>query len=192
MIPLLFEARNALYGVFKILMFRDDWRPFFDISSGGVARSFGAMLLALPAFALLVASAEYVSSTAAAQGAEVEPFSWMGTIFTYLRIWLVFPVIAIPVSILMGVRHHYASWLILHNWAVLFLLLIQTTMFLLFAAGLTNLEGLSFMVLLYQGLRLVMHWRIAETALQLPMVSAMAAAAIPVIMDFILIYAFAG
>ena len=192
MIALVFEARNALYGIFKLISFKDDWRPFFDISSGGVARSFGAAILALVPYVLIVASVQYARDVAASQGQDVDPFSLTEAIFTYLRIWLVFPIVAIPVSMVLGVRHHYASWLILHNWAVLFLILVQTVIFIIFAAGLTNLQGLAFMGLVYQVFRLFVHWRIADTALQLPLGASIAAADLPVMVDFLLIYGFSG
>lgn len=187
MIALLNEARSALTGLYKLFSFQAGWRSHFDISPDGVARSFGAVLLALPAFALFVLAANYyVAANAPDAGLGYGPLE---ALVSYLRIWGVFPFVAAGVTIVLGLTGRYAAWLVIHNWAVFALLHVTALFFVLYAAGLADPALLAVLLQFYRFGRLVVHWRIACAALQVGPVTGAAAAGIPILADMVLIYA---
>lgn len=188
MIALVGEARSALVGLGKLLSFKEGWRSHFNITPHGVARSFGAVLLALPAFALFVLAANYfVAANAPGGGTAYGPLE---AILAYVRIWGVFPIVASGVAIMLGLTGRYAAWLVIHNWAVFALLHVTALFFVLYAAGLANAALLAMLLQFYQAGRLVVHWRIACAALQVGPIPGAAAAGIPILADMVLIYAF--
>lgn len=182
------DAAAALRGLTRLLGFKPDWRGYFDISVDGVVRSFGAALLALPAYALFVLAANYfVAGNAPQTEAYYTAFE---AALSYLRIWIVFPLVAAFVTVVLGVKHRFAAWLVVHNWTVFALLHVFTLFFVLYAAGLADAAALALMVQFYQLARLLVHWRVACAALQLGPLQGAAAAAIPILAEMVVIYAF--
>lgn len=187
MIALLREAVAAMTGLGKLIAFRDDWRQHFDISADGVWRSFAAVLLSIPGYVLFVFAANYLVASVpdAPAGAG---FNALEAIATFARIWFVFPIVAAGVAILLNLKHHFAGWLVLHNWTVLALLHISVLFYVLYAAGLADRAALSLLLQFYFMLRLFVHWRVACAALQTGVATGAAAAAIPILVDAVLIY----
>lgn len=189
MIQIILDARNGLVGMVRLLTFQEDWKSCFDISAQGVARSFGAVLLTLPLYIFIIAAGQYTGLSMAEPGYVVEPINIWVSSLSFLRIWFVFPILAIVITIILNVRHRFAAWLVVHNWAVLFLVLFQTAMFAIFTSGLTNVAGLGFLFMIYRFGRLYVHWRVAHGTLDLPPFQTVAAAGIPVMADLAIIYA---
>ena len=177
----------ALSGIWKIVTFKEGWREDFDISASGAARSFAAALIGIPVFVLFVLGANYTA--AAFNGPPEAQYTLIEAALAYARIWLVFPFAAAGAAILLGLKHHYTSWLIVHNWAVLALLTVATVPYILFAAGLSSPALLALFAQLYFLARLFVHWRIACVTLEVGPATGAAAAGIPVAIDFLLIFA---
>ena len=105
-----------------------------------------------------------------------------------VRIWLAFPLIAALLVRLAGVKQRYVHWLVLHNWAVLFLFAFQGAIFVFYLAGLANAETTAFIyTFAYLFFRFFLHARIAMVALDLPAGRGIALGLIPVFADFMLI-----
>lgn len=187
MIALIGEARSAMAGLGKLLSFREGWRAHFNITPDGVARSFGAVLLAIPAFALFTLAANYY---VAVNAPDRSPgYELLDSLVSYLRIWGVFPIVAAGVAIVLNLTGRYAAWLVVHNWAVFALLYLTALLFALYAAGLANAAMLALLLQFYSVGRLFVHWRIACAALQVGPVTGAAAAGIPILADMVLVYA---
>jgi hypothetical protein len=60
MIGWITRSAPGVTGCFALLTFKEDWRKHFDVSSEGVGRSFLGVILAIPAFAFTVASANHL------------------------------------------------------------------------------------------------------------------------------------
>lgn len=187
MIALLREASAALTGLGKLMAFREDWRTHFDVSADGVWRSFGAVILSIPGYVLFVFAANYLvaSLPGTPEGAG---FNAIEATLTYLRIWFVFPFVAAAVAMLLGLKHHFAGWLVLHNWAVFALLHMSVIFYLLYAAGIADTNALATLLQFYLFVRIFVHWRVACAGLQTGIVTGAAAAAIPMLVDAVLIY----
>ena len=187
MIALLREANAALGGVAKMLAFRPGWKQSFDVSADGVVRSFAAALLAAPAFALLVASANhFIAENPAIQAQAPDAgFTLAEAIAQYVRLWVVFPVSAYVICRVMNLGAAFGPWLVVHNWTVLGLILIQTFFYALYAAGLADGGSLGAVLALYQLARLYVHWRVAHGALDVGPAAAAGAAGAPIVVDLI-------
>ena len=106
----------------------------------------------------------------------------------YVRIWLLFPVIAFVVVKVLGLKTGFSAWVVVHNWAVFALLPVQALLWLLAAAGIANAQMLGLLLALYQIIRLGVHWRVAAGALGLHWGLAAGAACIPLVIDALIVY----
>ena len=175
--------RSGVAGVFALLTFRPDWRKHFDVSAEGVARSFSGVILALPAFFFLIVGVNYFyAENAAAYTADMR-FTLVDAVISWARYWLLFPVVAAGVVMVMGLKDRFASWLVVHNWTVFVLVHVQALLLALYPAGLADPGAIGQAMTLYSLLRLFIHWRVAQGAMGLPPIMAAAAASIPLIID---------
>lgn len=177
------DMRSGVVGVFALLMFKKDWRKHFDVSAEGVARSFSGVILALPAFAFLIIGVNYFYAENAIAYTSDMHFTLLDAIISWARFWLVFPVVAAAVVMVMGLKDRFASWLVVHNWTVFVLVHIQALLLALYPAGLADPGAISQAMMLYGLLRLFVHWRVAQGAMGIPPIMAAAAASIPLILD---------
>ncbi|WP_439633458.1 hypothetical protein [Glycocaulis sp.] len=184
------DIQSGTRGIWAMLAFKEDWRQHFDVSVDGFVRSFMAVLYALPAFILLIISANHVLPEFSGNpGAQV---SLAGALGQYARIWLLFPVIAFMVVNVLGLKGGFSAWVVVHNWAVFVLLHVQALFWLLAAAGIANAQALGLMLALYQILRLMVHWRVAAGTLGLHWGLAAGAACIPLVIDALIVYGLAS
>lgn len=177
------DMRSGVVGVFALLAFRPDWRKHFDVSAEGVARSFAGVILALPAFIFLIVGVNYFYAENAAYYTSDVSYSLMDAVLSWARFWLLFPVVAAAVVMMMGLKDRYASWLVVHNWTVFVLVHIQALLLALYPAGLADPAAIGQVMSLYGFLRLFVHWRVAHGAMGVPPFLAAAAAGIPLIID---------
>ena len=186
MIRLMYEAYSGLKAVLHAMAFRDDWERHLNLSAGGFVRSFSAALFVLPVFWFILQGTTRLFT-------ELSPGfqnSYTGSDFLtdLVRIWLVFPVLAALLTRIAGVKHRFVQWVILHNWAVLFLFLLQGLIFLFYLAGLSSAPvSYSLLTSVYLIFRFFLHARIAVAALGLPAGLGIVMGLIPVIVDFALI-----
>ncbi|MEO1040154.1 MAG: hypothetical protein AAFX09_11460 [Pseudomonadota bacterium] len=191
MLRLIGETRSGLTGVAKLIAFRPDWKTHFDISGTGVARSFLAALVGLPAFVLIVAGANYFVAANPQLSAQ-DPdagFTLVEAGVHYLRLWLVFPLAAALTVRLLGLQAAFGPWLVVHNWTVCMLLMLQGFFWALYAAGIADAGSLGAVLSFYTMARLLAHWRVAAGALDLGWGPAAAAAGIPVVLDYLTLLA---
>lgn len=193
MIRLIGEAREALSGVAMMMAFRPGWRAKFDVSAAGVARSFLAALVSLPAFALIVAGANFLvaSDPEIALRDPDAGFTLAEAAIHYVRLWIVFPLVAALTVQLVGAKAAFGPWLVVHNWTVCALLMFQGALWALYVAGMADEASLSAVLAVYAGLRLIAHWRVAAGALGLGWGPAAMAAALPVMADYVALMALA-
>lgn len=184
MIALVWQARIAMDGVARMLAFREGWRAFFDVSARGVALSFGAALLALPLYVFVRAGFARFLSDNGLLVETVPPLWWV--MLDYVRIWLVFPVIACLLAALLGRGRGAAPWIVLHNWVVLALYGVSSIIVALYLAGLATPQGLITLFWIYEMFRFYAHWRVAQAALGVPAGIAVGAAAAPILLDLII------
>lgn len=182
------EIRAGVAGTYALVAFKPDWQRHFDVSVDGFIGSFKAALYALPAFILLMLSANhYLAGEANAPAAKI---SLGEAALQYARIWLIFPVLAFVIVKLLGLKTGFSAWVVVHNWAVFVLLHVQALIWALNAAGIANAQVLATLIAFYQIARLFVHWRVAAGALGLPWGLAAGVACIPLVVDALIVYGF--
>ena len=186
MLSLIAEVRAAMIGCFKMMTFKDDWRDHFDVSSEGVVRSFMGIILAIPAFAFTVGSANYLVASEPTL-ADAEAMITLGEAITiWVRFWVLFPIVAALTVMILGASNRYASWLVSHNWITFALIHIQALFWALYVSGLADARSLVAFLGTYQIIRLLIHWRVALASLGVTLPLSVAAAGIPLVADIIM------
>lgn len=179
MIRLIAEGLVAINASRRMLSFRPDWRQGFNMTLPGLWRSFFAAVMVLPLIALIILGRSHA-------GFETD---FGRFIPGYVLSWLIFPLAAALACRVTGARSGFVPWVIVHNWAVVWLYGLQALLWMLFTAQLINREILSLAFQLYMYLRILVHWRIAYATLGLPTITSALAAAVPVLAGEILVLA---
>lgn len=182
------EIRAGVTGIYAMLAFQPGWQRHFDVSVDGFVNSFKAALYALPAFILIMLSANHFLA-GEANAADARVGLWEA-VLQYARIWLVFPVLAYVIVKLLGLKTGFSAWVVVHNWAVFVLLHVQALIWALNAAGIANAQVLATLIAFYQIARLFVHWRVAAGTLDMPWGLAAGVACIPLVVDALLVYGF--
>jgi hypothetical protein len=177
------EVRAGVTGCFALLTFKDDWRKHFDVSAEGVGRSFLGVILAIPAFAFTVASANHLVAENPDLVTAEARITLMESALIWLRFWFLFPIVAAGTAMLLRVSDRFAKWLVVHNWMVFTLIHIQALFWAFYMAGLADAQSFVALLASYTFLRLFVHWRVAAGALGVPVWLAAAAAGIPLLTD---------
>ena len=161
------------------------WRAYFDVSRSGILFSFSGLVIGLPALFIWIYAADYLARQV--PDYSMQALSWVDITIIWARIWFLFPIVSAVVVRVLRLPSHYGPWLVVHNWTILLLIHIPTFFYLLAMLGLIGIETVSVFVLMYLGLRLLVHWRVAVAALGISPGLAVAAAGIPMAVDWILI-----
>ncbi|WP_019959955.1 hypothetical protein [Woodsholea maritima] len=183
------DIKPALIGFGKLMAYQDGWRDYFDVSTAGVLRSFSAAIWSLPIFILYYFCVNYfLSGLAPVDGEPIATLGLLDGVLTFVRIWVAFPIIAFVTVRILGLEALLGPWLSVHNWTVFILLHFTGFVWLIYAAGLIDENGvLIFNGFFYPVVRLFVHYRVAEGALGCHWTTALAAAGIPLVADWLLI-----
>lgn len=171
MIRLAAESWVAARAAWRMLTFRQGWHADFDVSVRGFWRSFLAIVPAIPMIAMIHAGMVHAGSR----------LTLGDQIAAQTLSWLVFPAAAALACLVTGSRRGFVRWVVVHNWAVLWLYFYLFVLWTVFTAGLLPAELMGLGLFVYPYLRVLAHWRIAYVTLGLPTVTAALAAAVPVL-----------
>jgi hypothetical protein len=171
MTGLIGEARRAVVASWKVFTFGKGWESGFDTSLNGFWRSFLAILLAVPMIVMIHVSGQAI-------GREI---SWADEFLIQGLSWVLFPVSAAIASYITGARAGFARWVVVHNWAVLWLYFYLFVLWTVFTAGLLPIELMRLGLFAYPYMRVLAHWRIAYVSLGLPTIASALAAAVPIL-----------
>lgn len=106
------EAAKGVYGAWRLAHADRTGLAYFDTSVAGFWRSFGAMIVALPAYAALVGL-----GIAGYDGEVNYPGVLLVESIAYVIDWFAFPLAALYVSQWLGKRHNYIRLVVALNWA---------------------------------------------------------------------------
>jgi len=162
------DLRQHLAGVVAMLSFKEDWRAHFDVSERGLWRSFLAAVWGVPFFALvLIIQSKLVLALAEDPAqARTAGLGYAGTLYAVM--WLYFPLVARLFTGAFGLRGSLAPWIVVHNWTLLFLLMVHTVIGLPLLAGLVSAEAHYSTTSFYFLLVVFAHCRAAIGALDAP------------------------
>ncbi|MEM9601026.1 MAG: hypothetical protein AAF926_08385 [Pseudomonadota bacterium] len=161
---------KTLYGVFGAVGTWPDWQRFFDLTRAGLIRSCLALLICFPALWLVMVGLE----TERAQLAGVDTPDFQSRPFVVIvSLWLLsFPVTAGLIAIMMNRIDAYAPWVIVRNWALVWLCSVLGVVFLLVRyAGLPTIAGYGALLAAYLGL-LPIDIRLAQRVGGFPLMTA--------------------
>lgn len=183
------DIKPAVIGFGKLMAYQERWQDYFDVSRAGVIRSFLAAIWSLPIFILYYFSVNYfLSGLPPTDGEAVATLGLLDGLLTFVRIWVAFPIVAYLTVRVLSLDGLFGAWLSVHNWTVFILLHLTGFMWVLHTAGLLDASGiLVFNAVIYPALRLFVHYRVAEGALGCHWSTALAAAGIPLVADWLLI-----
>jgi hypothetical protein len=178
-----YDAIRGVAGILRLVAFRQGWAERFDVSSGGVARSFAAALLAIPIVIFIIAAREHLI---VASGAVPQPRPFMYYALIFSLNFLLFPGVAAIVTMVTDRKAAFGPWIVLHNWAALSLFLVQGLIWAIYLAGLLDAGGVTLILSShYVLLRVFVHCRVAIAALGLPWPTAIGAAIIPMVAQMV-------
>ncbi|GLQ21819.1 hypothetical protein ACFFUB_05420 [Algimonas porphyrae] len=161
---------RTLYGVFGAVGHWTDWHRFFALSSQGLFRSCLALTLCFPALWLVLIGLE----TERARLADVAvPDFRPGPFIAIIGLWLLsFPVTAWLIATLMNRAERFSHWVIVRNWALVWLCLGLGVIFLLVLyAGVPTIVGYGALLAAYLGL-LPIDIRLAQRVAGFPLMTA--------------------
>lgn len=153
------EIRRGFEGALAFLLNKPDAAERFDRSLTGFFYSFLAPLLALPIH--LMTSSVEITLPDGTTGSAAD----MDLGFYVLR-WITFPLLMLPLAILINRKAQVLSFIIGWNWSNLVIELISLVPVMVMASAAASL-GLIQAVLLIVGLMLILYrWRVAKQLLQ--------------------------
>jgi len=112
MLPTLSEVLKAFYGVWLIACRHPDGETNFDISVCGFWRSFFAGILVLPANILIITVGVFNLPEV-----NYNAYDAVRDLLIYSITWLMYPVLVINFSTLIGRREKVLNYLVPYNWA---------------------------------------------------------------------------
>jgi hypothetical protein len=135
------EIVRSLTGAWRLFLDRSDALRFFDVSVDGFWRSFGAILLILPAYILVVLSdrARIVTDALFSEGFDATSFFANRGVWLALN-WVALPILLAAVAHLLGVSRTYASYVVVRNWCAVLTVAPFGLIALLYLAGLLSNE----------------------------------------------------
>ena len=167
-----------------------------DLTADGFFLSFTAMIVGAPLFATALAGWRYTLISVVTQSghkleaADVEfgPVHFALAVLMYLLLWSVFPVAALLMLRFLRQTERYSALIIAFNWSAVLLLLLFNVPFVLFALG--AIDGFVTFAILFTIFGFALYYRffLAGATLQSDSSTAMAIAAVNVILFFFIIF----
>jgi hypothetical protein len=155
------EIFNAARGALALAALRPEWTSFYDLTPGGFIRSFFAPAMALP---LYVFSAGLIARNMAGTHDVPIPDLWSAGIAHCLDA-AAFPALIFLLSRPLQITKGYGAFIVVTNWASLFLNVILTLASLFAFAGSDGLEAFQVIGWVVLGVWVFFVWRSARLLL---------------------------
>ena len=111
------EIQRSLGGAWKLFLGRPEGMRDLDTSMAGFWRSFQAILLVAPVYAV-ASQADWAALTAAYPEGAFDPGTfWFLKASTLALDWVTLPVILALLAGFLGIRDRYAAFIVARNWA---------------------------------------------------------------------------
>lgn len=159
------EAARGVYGAWRLAHGDRGGLAYFDSSMDGYWRSFGAAIVALPAYAVLVGLAMV------REPGEINiPGVMLIEAIAYTMDWFAFPLAAVYLARTMGKEHTYARLIVALNWARVVEAAVMVPAALV--ATLAGQGPLAFIpIVIFVGI-MVYHWWVTRVALDVTPIEA--------------------
>jgi hypothetical protein len=112
------EIRRALDGAWLLFLNRPDGMRHFDVSVEGFWRSFQAIILIAPAYALtVIADEQRVFAEPAARSSASQSVFYLDNVLAFGVDWITFPILLALAARSLGIAQAYPGYIIARNWA---------------------------------------------------------------------------
>jgi hypothetical protein len=152
------EIRRSLLGVYRLARLDSSGLGELDVTVDGFWRSFFAIVLVAPAYALLV-----MLHFQAEPGGDL---GWVLLIesMTYVLSWAIFPLLALAATSILKLGQHYTTLIVAANWAAVLQVLLFLVAVIVAAQLPTGLGGL---IMLVTTIWIIFYqWFLTRAALQ--------------------------
>lgn len=174
------SIQAGLRGAIGFLANKPNARDAFDLSLHGVAVSFLAPLIVLPLH-LMLSTLEF--TTPDGSNANLMKFD----IWYYILRWVTFPIIMIPLAVLIDRKNHVLSFLVGWNWSNVVIEAISILPIFLLASSATGAIGAQIILMVVGVYLMIYRWRIAKSLLSIGGWSATAIVAIDMLSTYVAI-----
>jgi hypothetical protein len=176
------EVLRSLKGSLRLVRRHPDGLRAFDASVEGFWRSFAAILLAAPAFIVLLADQELRAGRLVAGGLFADAWFVAREAAVFVAPWVLFPLFMLGFVRIMGLERRYVGYIVIYNWSGVIAAAIFAVPALLHVLGLATGAHAAFYTFAFSIILVQYRWFFARASLGL---SADLAAAV-VAADFIL------
>ena len=179
--PFFQHVLRSVYGAWRVAVLDESALGWFDLTIAGFWRSFAAAIVAAPLYFLiiLVPASDEVSATAGGTGVTAN-------IVIYLVSWVGFPVVMLFVTRLMSLDRNYASFIIVHNWSQVVVMIALLPVSLAAMTGVVADATVSLAGLVVSIAVLFYMWCIARTALGAATGTAIAVVILDILIDWLI------
>ena len=118
------EIARSLRGAWRLFMGKPDGMRFFDASIDGFWRSFGAIILVAPLYAVTALADRYDMLTDANPTDDFAnaPY-WAAKALTLALDWVTLPIVLGLIAGFIGIRRGYAGYIVARNWATVLMII---------------------------------------------------------------------
>jgi len=169
-------VRRSLGAAAHMAAFKSDAMSGFDVSYEGFFRSFLAMAIAAPLYPLIVLGERGIVAAASQieGGARFLGIHGLSLAYclieagSYVASWIVFPLVMVFISRLIGAGARYVPFVVAYNWGTCIVLAVTAAMHALYLAGIASLTVTAFLYYPVVGFALSYRWWIARKGLEVP------------------------
>ncbi len=184
------DFRVGLAAAVALFLGRPGALARFDVSLEGFWRSFAAILLVLPSFAVaVVAEGSFQGAEMAANGLPAEDFPWGS--FAAERLvslsleWIALPVVLALIARRLGIAPRFVPFIVARNWGAAVSSALYAIPALLFVAGVLRADVTQILGLAVVLVALQYQYRIARQALAVPPGMAVAVVVLDVVLGLV-------
>jgi hypothetical protein len=183
------EIVRALKGSWRLLLGEKRAMAWFDTSIEGFWRSFGVMILTLPAPLLELSARRLLPAVRVEFAEEMQgPLYWTAGILAYVAAWIVFPIVVALLARRLRLTHVYVPYMVVRNWTSILAVAPSFFATLLYYLGLLPEVLLGLLNSLALLFALYYSWRVTRIACA----ASMSLAAGLVALDFLLTWVIYG
>ena len=160
------EIARALTGAWRLFLGRADAMRFFDASVEGFWRSFGAVILVAPLYALTALADQHDLLTDANPADDFSGGSfWAAKALTLALDWVTLPILLGLIADFIGIRRGYPAYVVARNWATVLMIVPFAAIGLIDLAGIASASVLVLPSLVALAATFRMSYQIARQAL---------------------------
>ena len=160
------EIARSLNGAWSLFLDRPNAMRFFDANYAGFWRSFQAIILVAPAYAVTVlADRQVLLTDALADDAFNETAFMAAKWLTLVFDWVALPLLLAALATFLGIKRGYPAYIVARNWSTVLIVIPFAAIALLELIGLVDAQLLFFPSIIALAIALRFSYLIARRAL---------------------------